>query len=92
MDLVQCTARSVTVVGGGANPSGSPGFRARRLQPLLDERVVAQVRIHPSQRRPLARPCAHTDHLVTFPTRQIPRVGNAHFARAVNASVFNALV
>ena len=61
MDLVQCTARSVTVVGGGANPPGSPGFRARRLQPLLDERVVAQVRIHPSQRRPLARPCAHTD-------------------------------
>ena len=61
MDLVQCTARSVTVVGGGANPPGSPGFRARRLQPLLDERAVAQVRIHPSQRRPLARPCAHTD-------------------------------
>ena len=61
MDLAQCTARSVTVVGGGANPPGSPGFRARRLQPLLDERAVAQVRIHPSQRRPLARPCAHTD-------------------------------
>ena len=31
-------------------------------------------------------------HLVTFPTRQIPRVGNAHFAHAVHASVFNALV
>ena len=61
MDLVQCTTRSVTVVGGGANPPGSPGLRARRLQPLIDERVVAQVRIHPSQHcaGDHACPCVH---------------------------------
>ena len=64
MDLVQCTTRSVTVVGGGANPPGSPGLRARRLQPLLDERVVAQVHIHPSQH---ARSHAHV-HVPTAPS------------------------
>jgi hypothetical protein len=49
MDLVQCATRSVTVVGGGANPPGSPGLRARRLQALLHVLVVVQVRIHPSK-------------------------------------------
>ena len=31
----------MAVVGGGANPPGSPGLRTRRLQLLVDEQVVA---------------------------------------------------
>ena len=92
MDLVQCATRSVTVVGGGANPPRSPGPRARRLQLVLDERVVVKVCIHqPSWHARLylthtmctcLLPCASVSRLCRQPPPQTTTVAVATAAAA----------
>ena len=63
MDLAQCATRPMAVVGGGANPPGSPGLLVRRLQPLLDAGHCSRCPIHPLEGHAhypsLALPCVH---------------------------------
>ena len=75
---------ALAVVGGGANPPGTPGFLTRRLHPLLVVRaVVREVRL--LMLKPRAVTCIHT-HMDLRMHRALEHVPGRVAARRVVAA------